>query len=47
MQSLLVLDVPSMFIYLSGSDLGDSMTDILINENMCSGHQTTLMMVFI
>lgn len=34
MQSLLVLDVLSMFTYLSGSDPGGSMTNILINENL-------------
>lgn len=35
------------YVYLSGRALGDSMINILINENMCSGRQFALMMVFV
>lgn len=35
------------YVYRSGSGLGDSMTNILINENISSGCQITLMMVFV
>lgn len=34
-------------VYLSDSDIGGSMTNILINRNMCTGCQITLKLVSI